>query len=100
MDKILPQNVEQALSKVMHPEINYSLVDLGMIEDVICEEGKVRLTLKLPFLNVPVKELLMQSIEETLADLDETIQVKVNLKQMSEQGRDYFAKMAKEGWKF
>ena len=100
MDKILPQNVEQALSKVMHPEINYSLVDLGMIEDVICEEGKVRLTLKLPFLNVPVKELLIQSIEETLADLDETIQVKVNLKQMSEQGRDYFAKMAKEGWKF
>jgi len=100
MDKILPQNVEQALSKVMHPEINYSLVDLGMIEDVICEEGKVRLTLKLPFLNVPVKELLIQSIEETLTDLDETIQVKVNLKQMSEQGRDYFAKMAKEGWKF
>ena len=100
MDKILPQNVEQALSKVMHPEINYSLVDLGMIEDVICEEGKVRLTLKLPFLNVPVKELLIQSIGETLTDLDETIQVKVNLKQMSEQGRDYFAKMAKEGWKF
>ena len=100
MDKILPQNVEQALSKVMHPEINYSLVDLGMIEDVICEEGKVRLTLKLPFLNVPVKELLIQSIEETLTDLDETIQVKVNLKQMSEQERDYFAKMAKEGWKF
>ena len=100
MDKFSPHDVEQALSKVMHPEINHSLVDLGMIEDVVCEEGKVRLTLKLPFLNVPVKEFLIQDIKEALADLDEAIQVKLNLEQMSQEERENFAKMAKEGWKF
>ena len=99
MDKFSPHDVEQALSKVMHPEINHSLVDLGMIEDVVCEEGKVRLTLKLPFLNVPVKEFLIQDVKEALTDLDKAIQVKLNLEQMSEEERDNFTKMAKEGWK-
>jgi len=100
MTKLSQPEIEQALSKIMHPEIKYSLVDLGMIEDVVCEKGKVRLTLKLPFLNVPVKELLIQSIKETLADLDEAIKVKLNLEQMSKEERDNFTKMAKEGWKF
>ena len=99
MGKFLQHDVEQALSKVMHPEIKYSLVDLGMIEDVVYEEGKVRLTLKLPFLNVPVKESLTQGIKEALADLDEAIQVKLNLEQMSQEKRENFMKMAKEGWK-
>jgi len=100
MTKLSQPEIEQALSKIMHPEIKYSLVDLGMIEDVVCEKGKVRLTLKLPFLNVPVKELLIQGIKETLADLDEAIKVKLNLEQMSKEERDNFTKMAKEGWKF
>jgi len=99
MDKFLPQNVEQALSKVMHPEINYSLVDLGMIKNVICEGKKVDLTLKLPFLQVPVKDLLITNIKKSLADLDNSIQVETNIEEMSQEERDNFTKMAKEGWK-
>ena len=100
MDTFLPQNVEQALSKVMHPEINYSLVDLGMIKNVICEGKKVDLTLKLPFLQVPVKDLLITNIKKTLAELDSSIHVEINIEEMSQKERDNFTKMAKEGWKF
>ena len=99
MTKLSQPETEQALSKVIHPEISHSLVDLRMIEDVVCKKDEVNLTLKLPFLNVPIKELLIQSIKENLAGLDETIQVKVNVEQMSEEERDKFMKMAKEGWK-
>jgi len=99
MCKFSQPDVEQALSQIMHPEINYSLVDLGMIMDVVCKEDVVDLILKLPFLQVPIKELLIQSIKEALADLDEAIQVKINIEQMSQEERDKFAKMAKEGWK-
>jgi len=99
MDKFSPHDVEQALSKVMHPEINYSLVDLEMIKDVVCEERKVSLTLKLPFLQVPVKDLLIDIIKKTLSDLNSSIQVEINMEQMSQQERDKFKKMAKEGWK-
>jgi len=99
MDKFLPQDVEQVLSKVMHPEINYSLADLGMIKDVVCEERKVSLTLKLPFPQVPVKDLLIESIKKTLSDLDSSTQVEISIEQMSQEERENFAKMAKEGWK-
>jgi len=100
MAKFSQSDIEQALSKIMHPEINYSLVDLGMIKGVVYEEKKVGLTLKLPFLQVPIKDLLIESIKKTLSDLDSSIQVEINIEQMSQEQRDKFAKMAKEGWKF
>ena len=99
MAKFSQPDVEQALSQIMHPEINYSLVDLGMIKNVICEGKRVDLTLKLPFLQVPVKDLLITSIKKTLADLDNSIQVEANIEEMSQEERDNFTKMAKKGWK-
>ena len=99
MTKLSQTQIEQTLSKVMHPEINYSLVDLGMIEDVVSEEKKVSLTLKLPFLQVPVKDLLIESIKNTLSDLDSAVQMEINIEQMSREDRENFAKMAREGWK-
>ena len=100
MNEISLKDVKQALSKVMHPEINYSLVDLGMIKNVICEGKKVDLTLKLPFLQVPVKDLLITNIKKTLAELDSSIHVEINIGEMNQKERDNFTKMAKEGWKF
>jgi metal-sulfur cluster biosynthetic enzyme len=100
MTELSQPEIEQALSKVMHPEINYSLVDLGMIQDILCKEDEVNLTLKLPFLQVPVKDLLIKSIKQTLTDLDGSIQVEIIIEQMSQEQRDKFTKMAKEGWKF
>ena len=99
MTEFSSQDVEQAVSEVMHPEINRSLVDLGMIEDVVCEGKKVSLTLGLPFPQVPIKDLLIKSIEETLSDLDGAIQVQINIEQMTQEQRDNFLRMAKEGWK-
>jgi len=100
MTELALPDINQALSKIMHPEINYSLVDLGMLKYVICKQDKVNITLMLPFLKVPVKDLLIESIKKTLSGLDSSIQVEINLEQMSQEQRDKFVKMAKEGWKF
>ncbi len=100
MMKISQKSVEKALSKLMHPEINYSLVDLGMIKDVVYKQKHVSLTLNLPFLQVPVKDVLVESTKKALADLDSSIEVEINIEQMTEQQREKFVKMAKEGWKF
>jgi len=100
MTELNQTNVEKTLSKIIHPEINYSLVELGMIENVVCKQKHVSLTLKLPFLQVPIKDLLIESIKKALSDLDSSIQVEMNIEQMSQEQRDKFAKMAKEGWKF
>jgi len=99
MTELSQPEIEQALSKIMHPEINYSLVDLGMIEDVICKKDEVNLSLKLPFPQVPVKDLLIDIIKKTLSDLNSSIQVEIDMEQMSQEERENFMKMAKEGWK-
>ena len=100
MSRFSSPDVEQALSKVMHPEISYSLVDLGMIKNVVFKEDKVGLTLILPFSNVPIKEDLIRSIKGALTDLDKTVQVEINEEEMNQGERDKFMRMAKEKWKF
>ncbi len=99
MSRLSLSDVERALSKVMHPEINYSLVDLGMIEDVTCKEDRVNLTLRLPFLEIPIKEDLIQIIKGALTDLDKAIQLEINVEEMSQEQRNKFMKMADERWK-
>jgi len=100
MTELSQPEIEQALSKIMHPEINYSLAALGMLDDVIYKKDEVNISLKLPFLQVPVKDLLIEIIKKTLSDLDSSIQVEINIEQMNQEERDNFTKMAKEGWKF
>ena len=99
MKKILQDDIKKVLSEVMHPEINYNLVDLGMINDVVIEGNKVSLTLKLPLLEVPIKDYLIQITKEALINLQEDLEVEVKLDQMSQQERDKFMKKAKEEWK-
>jgi len=99
MKKISQDDAKKVLSEVMHPEINYSLVDLGMINDAVIKENKISLTLKLPFLEIPIKDYLIQIIKETLMGLHKDLEVEVKLDQMSQQERDKFMKKAKEGWK-
>jgi len=100
MTELSQPQIDQALSEVMHPEIDYSLVDLGMIANASCKDDEVSLTLKLPFLGVPVKDLLIENVRKKLSDLDNSVAVRVNIEQMSQEERDRFAKMAREGWKF
>ncbi len=100
MSRFSSPDVEQALSRVMHPEIDYSLVDLGMIKDVVHRENKVGLTLMLPFGGIPIKELLIQSIKGALSDLDKAIQIEINEEEMSQEERNTFMRMAKERWRF
>ena len=100
MAELTQTKIEETLSKVMHPEIKNNLVELGIIEDVIYKQNHVSLTLNLPSLQVPVKGILLESIKKVLADLDSSIEVEIDIEQMTEQQREKFMKMAKEGWRF
>lgn len=100
MKKFSQTDINQALSKVMHPEIRYSLVDLGIIKEVVAEENKVSLILNLPFLEIPIKDYLIQIIKEAITNLDKDVGLGIKLEQMNQRERDEFTKKAKEGWKF
>lgn len=101
MTKEVFQDVERAISQVMHPEINYSLVDLGMVKGVKIEGQKVSLTLLLPFLGIPVqiRDYMADSLRQAITGVDPNLQVEINFAEMSPEERLRFFQMEREGWK-
>jgi ATP-binding protein involved in chromosome partitioning len=92
--------IRRALAEVRHPEIASMLVDLGMLKDIIVEGKKVTLTLALPLMGIPaqVKDYLVNSVHQALANLDASLEIEVNLAEMSPEERAKFLAMAQEGW--
>lgn len=91
------EQVLDRLRQVMHPEIERNLVELGMIKDVVVEDGRVTLTLALPFKEVPVKDQLVQKVEEAVAKLDASLKVQVKLAEMSQPERAAFVAASEGG---
>ncbi len=96
---ISEEDVKTALSKVMHPEINYSLLELGMIKDIGVEKGDVNLTLVLPFMEIPIKTDLINIIEESVKQLGRDIKLEIKTAEMDEKEKEKFMEMAQQGWK-
>jgi ATP-binding protein involved in chromosome partitioning len=93
------EEVMQAMAKAAHPEIDCSLVELGMIKHVTAEQEKVVVTMNLPFPRVPVKDELVRIVTEAVANEDHTSQVEVQFATMNEEEREEFMKKAREKWR-
>jgi len=98
-DNISLGDVQQEVTKVMHPAINRSLVDLGMVKDVALKDDVATLTLVLPALNIPasVKDHLINSLRTAVAKLGPEVEVKIT--EMDQQERNTFLAMEQESWK-
>lgn len=91
------EEVKEIVGKVMHPEIDASLVELGMVENVEVKENKVSLTMVFPFAGVPIKHMLMESIREPLEQ--QGLEVEMSERTMSQDELQKFFKMEQEKWK-
>jgi Mrp family chromosome partitioning ATPase len=95
---ITDKQVVDVLRKVMHPEIEQrDLVGLKMIRDVTVEDGKVTLTLVLPFKEIPIKDDLVGSVREAVTSLDADLEIEVKFAEMSQQERAAFMTEAQGG---
>ena len=97
MKEVSEEDVWKALANVMHPEIDSSLVDLGMIKDVAINRNKVSVTLALPFLGVPIRGYLVDVIREAVTKLG--VDVDVEITEMNEEEVKAFLNMEREKWK-
>ena len=97
---ISDQEIRRVLAEVNHPEIASTLVDLGMLKDIVVEGKKVSLTLALPLMGIPaqVKDSLLNSIGQALANLDTSLESEINLTEMNPEERANFLSMEQEGW--
>ena len=92
-------DIYQAIGQVMHPEINRTLVELGMVKDIALKDDEVTLTLVLPFLGIPVsvKDYLVNSLRRGVTKLG--TEVEIRIAEMNQEERLTFLAMEQESWK-
>lgn len=91
-------DVEAAVETVTHPEIDATLVDLGMIDDVTLEDETASVTLALPMLNIPdqVKKVLVGRLREAVEGTGAAFEAEITV--MSDAQRERFFELETENW--
>ncbi len=64
------QTVRQALRTVKDPELNLSIIDLGLVYDVAVEDGTVHIRMTLTSPGCPAGPQIMNDIHKTLRPLE------------------------------
>ena len=77
---ISEQQVWSTLEGVMDPEVDLSVVDLGLIYDVsIAEDRRVNVTMTLTTKACPMSQTLIKSVQDAVSGLTDVSSVEVNL---------------------
>jgi len=91
--------IERVLKEIEHLEINSTLFDLGMIKDIDIKEDKVTLTLRVPMLDIPIKDYLINDIKSAVKKENKNVEVEIKIEEMSRDERAKFMKKAQEAWR-
>jgi len=91
------QKAIEIIKGVEHPAINHSLYDLGIIRSYEIKENNVLIVVALPALNIPILDMLIQSIKQPL----EAINAKVYFEKtvMTQEELQKFLAMEQNAWK-
>ncbi len=90
------QLVREALKEVYDPELQYNIVDLGLVYDVAVLDGKVHVLMTLTSPGCPVAPMIIEQIQENVGTIPGTKDVDVEItfdppwsvESMSEDARD------------
>jgi len=91
------KEIMEILDRVKHPEIDASLVELGMIKEAKIEEDKIKITMAFPFPGVPIKYMLMEMVRQALVDTGKEIEINETV--MNEEELQRFFKLEQEKWR-
>jgi len=91
------EDVTQAISNVMHPAIDRSLMDLGMIRDIVLTGTNASLNLVIPFPGIPILSFLEKRLEESVKPLG--VDLTITIANMNQEEIQKFLAMEKEAWK-
>ena len=95
------QDIIEVLEKVEHPAIAATLLDLGMLRDLeVATDGKVSLTLVLPFPSVPtnVRDHLISSLAKAAKSAGGEL-TNVDLALMNEDEVRTFITTEQQNWR-
>jgi len=86
----------ELILSVMHPAINYSLRDLGIVKDLNVNENNVEVLFAFPFTGIPIADALVNSISQPIVAKGFEFKYKIEL--MSTEEKDNFMEMETVGW--
>ena len=91
--------IRREIGNVMHPTINCSLVELGIVKNIEIKTGKVIITLALPFAGVPdsIKDYLVDSLRESIEEVEAVVEIKTVA--MTKEELKRFLALEKKNWK-
>ncbi len=81
--------VQQTLAQVMDPDLNKSIVELGMVHDVALKNGVVTFTLALTTMACPMRQRMQQDARERLLDLEGVHDVVIHTREMTPQEKQH-----------
>jgi Mrp family chromosome partitioning ATPase len=84
---VTEQEIREALSSVMDPELERSIVELGMVRDIEVQDNQLELTLALTTLACPLKDRIVAGIKSAIRGVDAGLLVDVKLTEMSKEER-------------
>jgi len=93
------EDIRQVVAEIKHPAIDRTLVDLGIVKEIVVNGNKVLVTMALPFPGIPaqVRDYLVNSVVEQIKKVD--VEVEVELKIMNQEELQAFLAMEQESWK-
>jgi len=91
------EDVTQAIANVMHPAIDRSLMDLGMIRDIVLKGADASLNLVIPFPGIPILAFLEKRLKESVKPLG--VNLTIRIEDMNQEEIQKFLAMEKEAWK-
>jgi ATP-binding protein involved in chromosome partitioning len=89
--------IKSLMGQVMHPAINSSLHELGIVKNVDMQYGKAVITMALPFPNIPILDQLVSSVKEPIEKLGVEVTVEQTL--MSQEEVQHFLQVEQANWK-
>ena len=92
---VTEKDIRNVLESTIHPEVDRSLVELAMIRKIESEGNTFIVFLALPFLTVPIREILITKIKDEIKD-KLGINVEVKVVEMSPEEKAVFGKTIKE----
>ncbi len=85
---VTEEEVREALSRVMDPELKRNLVELGMVKNVEVQDSRVKFTLALTTLACPFKGQIVSEAEAAVMALKGIEEVDIELAEMSAEEKN------------
>ncbi len=71
--------IRREVANVMHPTINCSLVELGIVKNIEIKIRKVIIRMMFPFPNIPIADYLVDSVRESIEEIDPSVEVETGV---------------------